>query len=228
MTVIIVRNGKDQLITTKEVLKLLATNNQQLTLEFESGKVNEAYRKELQQELTNYHVFNPRWLPQLWIQPALETAKILALKDDIYNAAVSFRNDGIEIIKALGETYQVNPFEQKSLLSIKEKSRSNKQRGKVNDEWDFWFHGAECQFKNRKTGQIIELVITYGSEFGALDSYFFLTYLQTTPKFKALADFFSEDSTSVAKALNLLEDLRMLHRINDESQRGIVTEIQKS
>lgn len=226
MTVIKVKTGKDQLIAIDEILKLLNSNSQKLTLVFESGKVNDKYRKELQKELTKYHVFNSRWLAQLWIYPALETARILALKNEIHSAAVSFRSDAVILIKALGETYQIDPFEQGGLLSIKKKSRANKQRGKVNDEWNFWFHGAECQFKNHKTGQIVELVITYGTEFGALDSYFFLTYLQTTSKFKALADFFSEDLTSVTKALNLLEDLGMLHRINDESQRGVVAKAQ--
>jgi hypothetical protein len=66
------------------------------------------------------------------------------------------------------------------------------------------------------------LVITNGSEFGALDSYFFLRYLKTIPKFEELANFFSEDSKSVTKALNLIEDLGKLQRINNTSQRGII------
>jgi len=89
-------------------------------------------------------------------------------------------------------------------------------------EWIFWFHGAECQFKNHKTGQIVELVITYAPEFGALDSYFFLQYLKTTPRFKSLSNFFSDDSISLRKALNLMEDLGELQRIDDNSQRGII------
>ena len=68
----------------------------------------------------------------------------------------------------------------------------------------------------------MELVITNGSEFGALDSYFFLKYLKTTPEFKELANFFSDDSKAVTKALNLIEDVGKLQRIDNTSQRGII------
>ena len=214
--------GKNQLIEIEEIQKLLKSNNDKLTLVFESGKTDDEYRKSLQKKLETYHVFNVRWKPEIWIYPSIETDKILDIKEEIYTAANSFRKDGIRIMKILGETYQINPFEGDELFQLKRKSRGNRQRGTVNDEWNFWFHGAECQFENHKTGQIVELVITNKSEFGALDSFFFLNYLKTTPRFKKLADFFSNDSNAITKALNLLEDLGKLQRINYTSQRGII------
>jgi hypothetical protein len=215
-------SGKNQLIKVDEIRKLLKSNNDKLTLIFESGKTDDEYRKSLQKKLTNYHVFNVRWMPEIWIYPSIETDKILEKKEEIYQAASSFRKDGIRLMKILGEEYNINPFEGRELFDLKRKSRDNKQRGKVNEQWNFWFHGAECQFENRVTGQIVELVITNGSEFGVLDSYFFLKYLKTTPEFKELANFFSDDSKAVTKALNLLEDLGKLYRINNTSQRGII------
>ncbi len=65
-------------------------------------------------------------------------------------------------------------------------------------------------------------MITNGSEFGALDSFFFMRYLKTTPRFKILSNFFCDDSKSVTKALNLLEDFGLLQRIDVTSQRGII------
>lgn len=215
-------SGKSQLIEVDEIRKLLKSNNDKLTLVFESGKTDDKYRKSLQNELPKYHVFNVRWMPEIWIYPSIETNEILAKKEEIYQAAISFRKDGIRIMKILGKEYQINPFEGRELFDLKRKSRDNKQRGKVNEEWNFWFHGAECQFENQITGQIVELVITNGSEFGALDSYFFLKYLKTTPEFKELANFFSDDSKAVTKTLNLLEDLGKLQRIDNTSQRGII------
>lgn len=215
-------NGKNQFLKIDEIQKLLKLNDDKLTIIFESGKPDDEYRKSLQEILTKYHVFNVRWIPEIWIYPSIETDKILAKKEAIYNAAYSFREDGIQLMKILGETYQINPFEGRELFDLKRKSRSNRQRGKVNDEWNFWFHGGECQFENQKTGQIVEIVITNGSEFGGLNSYFFLQYLKTTPKFEMLANFFSDDSKAVTKALNLLEDLGSLERIDNNSHRGLI------
>lgn len=215
-------NGKNQLIDIDDIRNLLKSNPNNLTLVFESGKTDDEYRKQLQKELPKRHVFNVRWMPEIWILPSIETDKILDKKEEVYQAAKSFRKDGIRLMKILGETYQINPFEGTELFELKGRTRENRQRGKVDEEWNFWFHGAECQFENQKTGQIVELVITNGPEFGALDSYFFLKYLKTTPKFKELASFFSDDITSVTKALNLLEDLGKLQRINNTSQRGII------
>ena len=215
-------SGKNQLLEVDEIRKLLKSNNDKLTLLFESGKTDDEYRKSLQEELPKYHVFNVRWMPEIWIYPSIETIEILNRKEEIYQAANSFRKDGIKLMKILGEEYQINPFEGRELFDLKRKSRDNRQRGKVNNQWNFWFHGAECQFENKVTGQIVELVITNGPEFGALDSYFFLNYLKTTPEFVELANFFSDDSKAVTKALNLLEDIGKLQRINNTSQRGII------
>ena len=215
-------NNENQLIEANEIRKSLISNDDKLTLVFEIGKTDDNYRQYLQKELPNHHVLNVRWMPELWISPSIATSKILENSEDIYQAALSFRRDGTQLIKMLGEAYQINPFIGRNLFDIKGKSLLSKQRGKVNEAWNFWFHGAECQFKNHLTGQIIEIVITNGPEFGALDSFFFLQYLRTTPKFHNIARLVSDHSSSVTKVLNILEDLGKLKRIDNSSQRGII------
>jgi hypothetical protein len=217
-------NGQNQLFTIDEIkILLLESTKKQLFFQFESGEVDEDYRQYLQKELPNYHIFNLRWMPQLWISPAIETSEILERIDEVYEATVSFREDAIRLMQMLGKTYNRNLFnEDRALFKIKEMSRANRQRGKIDEVWNFWFHGAECQFENHKTGQIVETIITNGTEYGALDSFFFGKYLLTTEKFKSLGIFFNQDSASITKALNLLEDAGRLIRINNFSQRGII------
>lgn len=217
-------NGKNQLFSIEEIKNLLLKSNQkQLFFQFESGEFDDDYRKYLQEQLPNYHIFNLRHTPQLWISPAIKTTKILERIDEVHEAAVSFRKDAIRLMQMLGKAYNKNLFnEKREIFEIKKASRANRQRGKVNDDWNFWFHGAECQFENHQTGQIVETVITNGTEYGALDSFFFQRYLLTTPKFQNLGAFFNEDRASMIKALNLLEDGERLIRINNLSQRGII------
>jgi len=89
---------------------------------------------------------------------------------------------------------------------------------------NFWFHGAECQFENLQTGQIVELVIWgFGTEYGILDSYFFYNYIQTTAKHQKLAMFFGADYKNVAKALDIVEYMGYLERIGTSARQRIAT-----
>ena len=73
-------------------------------------------------------------MPEIWIYPSIETNEILVKEEEIYQAATSFREDGIRLMNILGEKYRINPFEGRELFDLKRKSRDNKQRGKVNEQ----------------------------------------------------------------------------------------------
>lgn len=216
------KNGTNLLLEAKQIRSLLMEDKKGFILQFESKLVDDDYRRMLQNELSNYLVFNVRWKPEIWIIPSIETELLREKSDEILKAAKAFRNDGISLMKRLGQVYGKDPFTKNGLNEIIRSSRKEHKRGKINDEWNFWFHGAECQFKNQKTNQVIELIIIYESEFGALDSYFFLNYLKTTKRFTALGNYFSGNTHSITKILNLLEDEGKLIRIDDFVQSGII------
>lgn len=48
-------------------------------------------------------------------------------------------------------------------------------------DWTIAHHGGHQCFKNRKTGQTVEVSMWFGDEFGVLDPEFFCTFLRTTP-----------------------------------------------
>ncbi len=199
--------------TIEEIEALLAENNNQMALiEFESGVFHEIYKKKLQTEFTTYYLTTLGINTHLWVFPAMETTKIATIANDLYECALSFSIEAAIMMTLFGKMHHFNPNNSSELFEIKRQSRANKQRGSVNEDWDFWFHGAECQFVNKKTGQLIELIITNGTEFGALSDYFFLNYIRTTPKFQKLADFFEKDDKSIHKSLDVLEEMGYLVR----------------
>ena len=100
------------------------------------------------------------------------------------------------------------------LLELKHGKIDN-GRGKLNGDWNYYFHGAECQFENTKTGQIVESIVVTKPEFGYLDCYFFYNYLATTDRFKNLASFFNHDYTNICKAIDLLALEGLLTRVDD-------------
>jgi len=215
-------HGQPQFPDIEEIKGQLAQHKAGLKLEFEGEGDFNSYRQALQAEFSYYHVFYLRWKPEIWISPALETDSILEKQDEIMAAARAFWVTATELMAALGKAHGIDPANRSDLHGLKKRFRDNQQRGAVNAEWSFWLHGSECQFTHATTGQVVEVVVTYADEFGALDSFFFLQYLQTTPRFQELAAFFEGDRASITKALNLLEDAGQLKRIDEGTQRGIV------
>lgn len=82
--------------------------------------------------------------------------------------------------------------------------RSVKQRGKLNEQWNYFLHGAECQFEDVETKQVVEIIVINKPEFGYLDCYFFYNYMSTTERFKKLAAFFNNNYLNICKAIELL------------------------
>ena len=93
--------------------------------------------------------------------------------------------------------------------------KSEKQRGKLNGDWNYYLHGAECQFENIKTKQVVEVIVVTKPEFGYLDCYFFYNYMATTEKFKNLALFFSNNYLNICKAIDLLALEGILTRVDN-------------
>lgn len=84
-------------------------------------------------------------------------------------------------------------------------------------EWEYRFHGAECQFRNTKTGQILEICLGFGDESGVLDPYFFYQFVSTTPGLEEVAKLFRDSFHDTRRALKILEQHGHLRRISSPS-----------
>jgi len=108
-------------------------------------------------------------------------------------------------------------------LSELKYKKNNKQRGVLNEEWNYFFHGAECKFENIRTGQIVEIIIITRPEFGCLDGYFLFNYMTTTSKFNKLTGHFGKNYLNVWKAIDVLADEGILTKLHQLSiNRNVV------
>jgi hypothetical protein len=110
----------------------------------------------------------------------------------------------------LGEESRTGPF-RRLLAPIR---RVLEQR---TAEWEYRFHGAECQFRNTKAGQILEICLGFGDESGVLDPYFFYQFVSTTPGLEKVAKLFSDSFHDTRRALKILEQHGHLRRIHSPS-----------
>ena len=69
--------------------------------------------------------------------------------------------------------------------------------------WKYFFHGIHCGFKHTVTGQSIEVYLVTPGEFGALDPFFFVRYICTTPGYQplpiALHDYYHDGGRILSK-----------------------------
>ena len=172
--------------------------------------------------LSEYFVSHFSWNKTIVISPSISTKKIIENKNEIYFCAKAFRQDAMELMNKMAVTFDINLETLDGLHELKF-IKSVKQRGKLDNEWNYYLHGAECQFKNIATEQIVEVIIVEKPEFGYLDTYFFYNYMVTTKRFKELANWFDNDYLKVGKAIDILaREGTLTIKININSTRNVL------
>lgn len=124
-------------------------------------------------------------------------------------------------MQLMSETFHISLETMDGLGDMKYR-KSNKQRGKLNEEWNYFFHGSGCRFENAMTGQIVEITITTYPEFGTLNGYFFYQYMATTDSFKTLAMQLGNDYHNVFSAIDLFVEEGDLATFDHFGQRMVV------
>jgi hypothetical protein len=71
-------------------------------------------------------------------------------------------------------------------------------------EWNFNFHGFECCFTHRRTGQVVDVRIGFGDQFGVLDPYFLARFIRTTPAHREVAALLADDFHDPLRVLEVL------------------------
>ncbi|MBN9119592.1 MAG: hypothetical protein J0I06_10625 [Planctomycetes bacterium] len=71
-------------------------------------------------------------------------------------------------------------------------------------EWNFYFHGFECCFTHRRTGQVVDVRLGFGDEFGVLDPYFLARFIRTTAAHHQVAALLADDFHDLSRVLEVL------------------------
>jgi hypothetical protein len=78
------------------------------------------------------------------------------------------------------------------------------KRGSRVGEWKFCFHGFECCFTHRRNGQVVDVRIGFGDEFGVLDPYFLAHFIRTTAAHREAAALLADDYHEPSRVLDVL------------------------
>lgn len=103
----------------------------------------------------------------------------------IKQAIFDYRIQGKNLIFELGKKFEldINNLEEYEKLI----SRSNgniPRKGKLSERWNYYFHGGACGFYNKKHKQRVEVVLSNPPEFGHIDAWFLLSFMESTERYK--------------------------------------------
>lgn len=177
----------------------------------------------LKKELAKFQVDIHNIEPEINICKLITDEEIITHQKFFENCAKDYRILATQLILEFVEKKKVKIDENFPFLAFNHIKSSNKSNGKIN-EWEYYFHGYHCNFKNIRTNQKIEVPIMFGMEFGDLDPYFFSLFIKSTPEYQPLPVNIYEDFEDGSRILEVMVNLDLFEPINSnlEYHSGIV------
>lgn len=121
-----------------------------------------------------------------WIQKLFKKEKSIAINLDVTQEAIlNYRIEGKELMFKLGEKYGLDIKVKEDYEKLISRSSNDIPRiGALSKRWNYSFHGQECGFYNKKYQKKVEVVLSNPPEFGTIDPWFLLSYMQSIEKYK--------------------------------------------
>ena len=131
---------------------------------------------------------------------------------------------GEKLINQFIRDFKVDSHEGFPLKTLNSYRNTNYEQVGEMDEWRYYFHGFHCGFTHKKTGQNIEVPLTFGEEYGELDPYFFTRFIKSTPKFQPLPIQIYNEYADGRRILEVMLKLGKFEEVNSniKSEKGIV------
>lgn len=186
-----------------EKVRELLNENENLLFVFTDEKLTRNYVLDLQKELPNYAVTRIQWLNKLNIVPSISTKVVLENKLEFYHCIELFDKTAHSLMKLMATTFDINLNNSNEIYELKTK-RSKNQRGEINNEWKYHFHGKSCSFTNINTEQFLDIQINNGIEFGKLDTYYLMKFIQTTESLKKVSQILDNKIENMQKVIETL------------------------
>lgn len=195
----------------------------EVIIDIESWEIQHQDLLTLTKRVEDYYVKH-LWDNKITFQKGVSTQNILQHTDLILRAAHQFRETANHLMQKLATKYDVNMETGKGLYALRVLNDHENRLSVLDKNWQFSFHGYECCLTNKKTGQWVDIIFITRPEFGALDPYFFLKYIETTKGYDILKSFLNDSYENSDQSLMTLEAHGLLDRIlsNELGSRGSI------
>jgi hypothetical protein len=217
-------------IPTLETIRAIP-RERTMKLVFEKGVQNqrESVGQNLKKELLDFQVGIHTTKPEINISKLISDKEIEDNQDFFEKCAKDYRHLGEELLFKLVDKLELKLNTDFPMETFNELKRDKRQIGKLGD-WRYFVHGYHCGFENNKTGQLIEVPLVFGLEFGDLDPYFFTKFIKSTSNYNPLPIDIFEDYADGVRINEKMISLGKFERINsniDNHYGIVVTDRQK-
>lgn len=175
--------------------------------------LREDFGRDLKTKLPAFQIAIHNTEHQINICKLITDEEIIANQEFFTGCAKDYRKLGTQLMNLFITTKKIELNKDFPFLTFNRIKGKNSQSGKVG-QWNYYFHGYHCQFKNTETKQEIEVPFMFGMEFGALDPYFFMLYIKSTLQYRPLPTEIYEDFDDGHRILEVLLKLGLLEKIN--------------
>lgn len=137
--------------------------------------------------------------------------------DIILGIITDFQNDARVLVETLSYLHGLE-IDKKFPMNTFALLKCDRQQlyGALNEEWAYFLHGYECRFSNIKNGHIVNVILKFEDEYGAIDPYFLGNYIKTNPKY---IDFDIPNEFEYGlKIIQFLQKRKMLTKIKNSAQ----------
>ena len=162
----------------QELIHLIdETRNSQIVIQ--NIIINRESLEQLDLKYADKLIYYIEWSKILIIENSISTDFVMSNIDLFIQCFIEFDITAYDLIELLAKTYNIDLNDPAQIWDLK-RNKSKNQSGQINSTWAYHFHGAECAFTNRKTGQNVEIKIIYGQEYGVIDNFFLFRFIETT------------------------------------------------
>jgi len=173
--------------------------------------IGNQWKKKLNDFQIGIHLQNP----EINIARLISDKEIIDHQDFFEKCAKDYRNLAKRLINELAQHLEIeinpdSPLDSFNFL----KRREHRPEKNFIEDWRYYVHGFHCCFENIKTGQVIEVSLVNGLEFGALDPYFFTGFVKSTPDYKPLPIEIFEDYADGVRILEKMEEIGKFEKVN--------------
>lgn len=194
-----------KLIPREQTLKLIFNNG--------TNSKRERIGNKLKKELTGFLVGIHNIQPEINIAKLITDREIEDNQNFFEQCAKDYRKLGKKLLYELVDKLKLKLNEDFPLDTFNELKQGKRQIGKIG-KWKYFVHGFHCGFENKQSGQLIEVPLVFGLEFGDLDPYFFTNYIKSTPYYKPLPVEIYENYADGVRINEKMISLGKFERIN--------------
>lgn len=131
----------------------------------------------------------------------------------LLDSIIGFEQKANQLIELLAHEYGLNLKQEHPFGKLI--TRNNRLwKGCLNGKWNYQFHGDACKFENSKTGQILDVKINRNGNYGTIDNFYLLKFIETTEIFSYV---FKELNTyeSISEVMTELENKELIIDIDE-------------